>query len=169
MTWASRTFAYILHFKQLVSATDHRRHQNRNFRDKISCSLCTTFLSLPIFLFSMIYCLSSTLNWDSLVSSQKVLTVEFGGNYFSVSLQIQVLYLQIHLLQIKTSISFVTFHYVMATAKLWCKPFFICFIMYYLNNSYMNMCVTRGVIVIRKWSACSEIGMCGRQLSKREA
>ena len=42
-------FSYILHFKQLVGVTDHRRHQNRNFRDKIGYALCSTFLSLHIF------------------------------------------------------------------------------------------------------------------------
>ena len=41
---------FSVHFTlQTVGVTDHRRHQNRNFRDKIGCTLCTTFLSLPIF------------------------------------------------------------------------------------------------------------------------
>ena len=54
------------------------------------------------------------LNWNSLVSLPNILYSQSSvATIFLVSLQIQVLYLQIHPLQVKTSIS-----YVMATAKL---------------------------------------------------
>ena len=76
MTWASRTFPYILHFKQLVGVTDHRRHQNRNFRDKIGCTLCTTFFVLTHFL-CFLWSIACPLHWIEIhwSASQRVLTV----------------------------------------------------------------------------------------------
>ena len=119
MTWASRTFPYILHFKQLVGVTDHRRHQNRNLRDKIGCTLCTAFLSLLIFyvFYDLLPVQYTELKFIG-QPPKEYWQSEFSGNYVLVSLQIQVLYLQIHPWQIKTSISFVTFHHVMAAVKL---------------------------------------------------